>query len=192
MLDIQPEGYDEALALFGPKKVDRAQVRSLNLAARKGRVEASRLIRKKWNIKAGDVNRRLTVAAKARPGQLSTEIVARSRPFSLSYFGAKYYRGTTVQTRKSSRRLKRASGRSGVYVQILRGGAQTHLPHAFMIGLKSGHVGVFERQGKSRLPIREDRTITVASMFQQEQVYDPAVKVAGKVWADEFTRQLTL
>ena len=104
----------------------------------------------------------------------------------------KYYRGTTVQTRKSSRRLKRASGRSGVYVQILRGGAQTHLPHAFMIGLKSGHVGVFERQGKSRLPIREDRTITVASMFQQEQVYDPAVKVAGKVWADEFTRQLTL
>lgn len=192
MLDIQFEGYDEALALFGTKKVDKAQGRSLNLAARKGRTEAGRLIRKRWNIKAKDVNQRLTAAAKAKPGQLSAEIVARSRPFSLSYFGAKYYRGTTVQTRKVGRRLKRASGRSGVYVQIFRGGPQTHLPHSFMTGLSSGHVGVFERIGKARLPIREERTITVASMFQQEQVYDPTVKLIGKVWQDEFVRQLSL
>jgi len=192
MFDIQLEGLDEALALFGPKKVDKAQGRALNLAARKGRVEASRRIRKHWNIKAKDVNQRLKVVAKANPGKLTAEIVARSRPFSLSYFGAKYYRGTTVQTKKSGRRLKRSSGRSGVYVQILRGGPQTHLPDSFMIGLSSGHVGVFNRMGKARLPIREERAITLASMFQQAQVYDPAVKVIGKIWADEFTRQLTL
>ena len=192
MLDIQLEGLDEALALFGTKKIDKAQGRSLNLAVRRGRTEASRLIRRHWNIKARDVNQRLTAVAKARPGRLKAEIVSRSRPFSLSYFGAKYYRGTTVQSRTSGRRLKRASGRSGVYVQIFRGGPQTHLPHAFMIGISSGHVGVFERKGKARLPIREERTITMASMFAQKEVYDPTIKLAGKVWQDEFGRQLTL
>lgn len=192
MLDIQLEGYDEALALFGSKKIDQAQGRALNLAARKGRTFAGQLIRKRWNIKAKDVNRRLTAVAEARPGRLKTEIVARSRPFSLAYFGAKHYRGTTVQTRTIGRRLKRASGRSGVYVQIFRGGPQAHLPHAFMSGLKSGHVGVFERMGKSRLPIRERYTITLASMLGQEEVSDPVFELVGRTWEDEFIRQLSL
>lgn len=195
MLSVRLEGVDKAMRMFDARIVGQAASRSINETVRGVRTAAGKEIRKEWNIKASALVKKLRAKKMARVTDLEGIVEARSASFSLSYFGAKAYSGTMVQTRTMGKRLKRASSRKGVYVQIKRGGGTTHKPKAFMTAVRAGkgggyHIGVFEREGKSRLPIVERKVITVASMFNQEPVQQVAIKTVDDTFPRRFSHHL--
>ena len=56
----------------------------------------------------------------------------------------------------------RGRGR-GVTAKV--GPSRTRYPHAFLAQMRSGHLGVFQRVGRTRLPIRELRGPSIAHVF---------------------------
>lgn len=192
MFDIKLEGYEQALGMFDSKIVDKSAYRALNRAVSSGRTEASKSIRGKWNIQKKDLDSKLTKITAKKTGDQTAVLIAKSRPFSLTYFGAKWYRKRSMTTRQKSTLYKRSTGKSGVYAKVLRGGQTTHMPHSFIQSMRSGHMGVFERLGKKRYPIKERKVITIASMFDQANAMQPTVDKIEQSWSKEFFRQLEL
>ena len=193
MFEIKLKGYDQALAMFDSKVVDKSAYRALNRAVASGRTEASRHIYDKWHIKKCDINRAVKSIKASRSGGITAYINAKSRPLSLTYFGAKQYAPYATITRKGRKSRKtRNRSKRGVYAQILRDGGVTHKPHGFIQTMSSGHVGVFERVGKSRYPIKERKVITIASMFDQSAAMEPTVDKIEETWSKEFFRQLEM
>jgi hypothetical protein len=58
--------------------------------------------------------------------------------------------------------------KTGVRVEIKPGNKKT-IKSAFIARMASGHVGVFQRKGKARLPIKEAFTTRVSSLFLIEE-----------------------
>lgn len=195
MIQIKLEGVEEALRAFDPKHVEKAAALGINDTVRQVRTATSQEIRKTWNVKAGDLAKKIKAVKMARNGDLNAIIEARSESFSLSYFGAKSFQGKLVQTRNMGRKLKRVSRKQGVFVTIKKGEAQTHIPQGFMAAVRAGkgdsyHIGVFERKGKDRLPIVERRVITLASMFAKPEVQKAAAEKVNEVWPRRFQHHL--
>jgi hypothetical protein len=109
--------------------------RVLNRTATGVRTDVSRHIRSILNVRAQDVNKRLSIRRAAR-GEGTADIVIGARGLPLLAFGAR-------QTRK------------GVSVKVLRRGGRKLVRGAFIATMKSGHRGVFVRRGAKALPIDE-------------------------------------
>jgi hypothetical protein len=191
--ELELKGYDRLRNMLDPKNVDKAARMATNTALTRGKAEAARAIYARWNIKKADINRAVS-ALKATAGGRNAMITVKGRPMSLTYFGAKWHRGMSVTTRHRSTLRRRATGRSGVFVDIMRGGDTTHKPHAFIAAMRSGHIGVFERipgskmRGKNKEQIVERKTITMASMFGQPEVMDPTLDRIQESLDNEFPR----
>lgn len=191
--DLELKNYEMFRAMFDPRKVDKAAQMALNSAVTRGKAEAARQLTARWNLKRADVGRATRVIKASKNAGVAT-ITISGRPLSLTYFGAQWFRGQRVTSRKSSSVRKRPTGRSGVFVDILRGEPTTHKPHAFIATMKSGHIGVFERVPGSRMKskdkeqIIERKTITIASMFGQPEIMDPTIDHIGQHLDQEFPR----
>lgn len=198
MITIKVTGIEEALEAFSARNVDLALRQSINRAAQSGKSIASEEIRKVYNVKAGDVSQRIKVSL-ARMDRLAATLDISGRPMSLSYFGAKQIaagrtisKGKDGMLKSAGNARMRAKGpvQQGVMVQVLKG-KPTVLRHAFMAQMKkSGHIGVFRREGKSRLPIYEKYVVTIPTMVENAKVLPSVVKRIQERLAVEFPRQL--
>jgi hypothetical protein len=201
--DVELKGYYELRRKLDPKVIDTAAKIAMNSAAAGGKAEAARQIYQRWNIKKRDINRALKALKTSRAGGHAI-ITVKGRPMSLTYFGAKWHRGMSVMTRHKSTLRRRASGRSGVFVDIMRGGQTTHKPHAFIAAVRTKradihHIGVFERIPGSRMlsnpnkeAIVERKLITMASMFGQRTVMDPTIERVEEILDEEFPRLVSV
>lgn len=173
---VSVTGIDEALRLFDPAVVQSSVTRTLNELGKKSKTIITKAITNKYNIKQKDLaenstgHSRLKMYAAAR-GTDVVSIEASGRSISMAYFGAtqvtRTATGYQMKDRKGSRFQKRTKMSQGVTVEINKGD-KTALRNAFIskvnAGTKGFHTGVFNRYGKSRLPIFEKRVITIASM----------------------------
>lgn len=125
---------------------EKAIVRALNRTVDNVRAEAVRRVRETYTLKAGTVRQQMSVE-KAWGGRLSASVVANGRPIPLYEFAARW----TPRMQGASFAVKR--------------GARKTLADTFIATMKSGHKGVFERQGAKRLPIEEKYSIGVPGMF---------------------------
>lgn len=194
MISVKVEGLKELLAALDPKRASKAAFMALNDAARAGRTVAAREIRSKFNIKTDKLNTELKNVKFASADSLIAVIQAKGRPISLTYYGAKEVRevkgrGVLVQTRKSGKIMKRSRATRGVTVQITRGRITT-LQKSFIATTKSGHIGVFRRLSKSRLPIMDMATVTIATMFGQEKVQAATIKAVKTKWAERLKHHI--
>jgi len=121
----------------------------------------------------------------------SGDVVSRGKPVPLIDF---------VGTRQLAR--------GGVSVQIKRGGERYKLIHAFIATMKSGHVGVFERQGgnfgrpynilknyaalpkKFRLPIDELYSLRITDEYAKPVVLEPVLQHAGDAYQKNVEHEL--
>jgi hypothetical protein len=172
VIDVRSDLRQTALSLSvnAAKVIEAAAVRSLNRAATTVRAEASRRIRDRYNLKVSVIKNDLRLV-RARRGELEAQVIARGAPIPLIQFGAR-------QTR------------AGVSVQVVRSNPRSILRRVFVARMKSGHVGVYERRGKSRLPIDERYTIGVPTMFAQRQIISALRGVAGERFRRELAREL--
>lgn len=82
--------------------------------------------------------------------------------------------------------------KAGVSVGINQGSGRTMIKSAFFATMKSGHRGVFVREGKSRLPIRELFSSTVLDVFNDTGMVPKVMTRGSEVFTSAFNRLLPL
>lgn len=137
------------------------------------KAESSRLVRARKKFKVAKVNQSLPLtfpSAGAPIHRLVWRMDVSGQTMPLSAFPAR-------QTRK------------GVVVQV-NAGSPKLFKSAFLATMKSGHTGVFYRQGAARLPIDEAFSTRISDVFHDEGMI-PAVQArAQSVFASAFARLL--
>lgn len=153
------------LATMPAEVVDQAARRALNRAVDTGKTRMVRAIRQEYALSSELIRDKLRVTAARKGGgfELQATLAARGR------------RGVNVirflersVTLAEGRRRGKAGTQGRLYVQIRRGGPKKALPAGSFVGNKGRTV--FQRLGKSRLPIKALATIDVPSMFNARRL----------------------
>lgn len=71
-------------------------------------------------------------------------------------------------------------------------GKRTLVKGAFLATMKSGHTGIFRREGKARLPIKELFSTRVSDVFRDADMVPALFTKAQTVFSATFTRLLPL
>jgi hypothetical protein len=166
------------IAALQPGPLKRAVVRSLRKAGatalRDMRSEARKRIKARKRIGAKYISRAITLrrASGTDIAGMSWAVNVSGEPVPLVAYP---YRQT----------------KQGVSVEVNRG-KRTLLKGAFVATLKSGHVGIFRRKGKARLPIEELRgSRPVDALLHQGEAQGVADR-GGASFAETFARVLPL
>jgi hypothetical protein len=150
MIDIKVDKQQLA-ALLGkleqaPKALATATSRAINKTLTSTRAEMVRTIRTDYSIKAGDIRKELAIR-QANPNQLVGKVGGESSP------GVPLIRFARTKMVPSTRRTKGGgyTPKSGIPVLIKKATGKKIFKRAFIVQLKSGHVGAFVRAdpGKS-------------------------------------------
>lgn len=203
MFTIKLEGFKEAMEIFDPKKAQQAATSAINKMMDQTRTAGVKKITETYNIKRSDITATGTGKARlsvkrASWSNMTATLSISGRSISLSYFGAKQVAGATVRARlgsaikqgKVSRQMKNAGPvPQGVMVELVRG-RKTFMPHAFLTTMKNGHIGVFNRHGKARLPILEKSMVSVPTMFSSRPVKEEIRRVISEKWPGIFKREI--
>lgn len=121
-----------------------ARSRALNRTIQMTKTEASRVIRQELPaLKKRQVDRYLSVNRASRRNH-EARLICRFKPMPLTYFDP--------QPKRPLHEYKRRKRIKGVSVRVKHG--RKTIPGSFMARMKSGHLGVFRRKGKPRLPIK--------------------------------------
>lgn len=173
IINVEIVGLAEALSELDTAVVRKAARSALSDLVKMAKTEASAGIREKFNVKKRDLDANLKVKLPSY-ANLTGEIRVGGTPIPLMYFGAKEVRdtrrGVLVQDRRAGKIQRKAKGPRGVTYEIEKGERPT-LPKAFIAyHSRFGRLEVFQRKGKSRIPLRTFRSISIASMFSQERV----------------------
>jgi len=138
-LKLELHDFDDQLAKLARPGAPIA--RALNRSINSGRTLATRLIASDLGLKVGDVREFVSVQ-EARADRLEASVQVSARRIPLIKFGAAGPDPHADATQPGFR---------GVTVKM-KGGAG-HYFKAFIARMPSGHVGVFQRRGRRRLPI---------------------------------------
>ncbi len=171
------QGFQEALDTATAETIQdvRAAIRStMNKVVKSAKSLTSAEIYKVYNVPKAILDQRLELFT-ARINNLEAELRVGGKSVSLSYFGARQFRGTRVITRAKVTTRKRASEFQGVEVEVFRG-KRTQLKSAFFQRFKSGHLGILTRTGKGRYPVLVKSAVSIASMFNRVEINDAIVR----------------
>lgn len=171
--------WDRSLTDGFGRDVQRAVLRAVSKAGgdalRGMRAASSRSIRSKKRIRAGRVTRGLPLhfprgareldALEWRMDVLGTPAPVASYPFRAT--------------------------RRGVNVAINKG-ARALIPGAFVATMKSGHVGIFQRRGKARLPIDPLLTTRISDVFADSGMIPDVQARTQERFAASFARLFPL
>jgi hypothetical protein len=127
-----------------PKATRRASVRAMNRAVKSANALMARLIGADMGLKSSDVKHGLRVW-EANVNSPSAGLAAKLKRVPLTTFGAKQFK-------------------AGVRYKLGSRGTRT-LAGGFMATVGGGHVGVFKRVGKTRLPIKQRFGPSIGHVF---------------------------
>ena len=159
----------------GPMKgaLKRALRKAGATALRDMRSEASKRIRERKRIKPSYIRRAMTLERKGGDvADMSWSLKVSGEPVPLVAYPHR-------QTKK------------GVSVEVNRG-KRTLVKSSFKATMASGHKGVFQRTGKSRLPIREIRGSRPVDALLHKGEADAVAARGGKSFEATFQRVLPL
>jgi hypothetical protein len=139
-IDLDEEGYRKVI------------LRSLIKVADQAETLGNRLVRETYNISRSEVDKGIHVTP-ASISNLRVNINVRGRHLPRIMFAPN----------------QKVGRKGGVILRIKKGG-RSLAKNAFITQMGGGHIGVFKRKGKSRLPIGETFTISVAEMFGSNRI----------------------
>ncbi|MFJ2044528.1 phage tail protein [Paenibacillus taichungensis] len=157
------------------KAVKQAVLSSMNRASQRAKTETGRKVRQRYIVKQGEVMQTIRLQ-KATGGNLTAVLVSKGNSIPLINF--------SVSPKK---RLKRAP--KSLKAAVLRGGAKKAIPGAF-VARAGNHVGVFERVGTKRLPIKQIRGPAVPSMINHPEVREHVNDVYGSEMVKRLPHEL--
>ncbi len=194
-MNLKVDGVQQALAVFDPKKVERAARATLNRVAKAGKTAASDLIRNelKINISKADLDRKIDVRP-ARGSSLKAVIEVKGEPIVLSYFGAQ--QGSTFIAKNKggaaafgiAQRLKGKQKTGPVKVTIIKGKTTELNKNTFIARGKGGVAMVFFRLPTGKLLAR--KVYRESSMFGKDIVISKEKERIIEQWNKEWANQI--
>lgn len=153
-----------AFAQLTQKQVKSAAARALNRTAQSMRAEVARAVQAELGgLKIGDIKSRISLdlaSAREDLATMSADLVASGKGIPLVMYQAL---ARNVRTPRGKR--------IGVTVRVK--GERKLVQHAFLVETKGGYVGVFQRTGDSRFPLRQLYSTTIADIFRNQSFLDP-------------------
>lgn len=157
-IDMEHDQLEKAfLMLNGVKNgVPTALYRAMNRSLITAKSETSKEIRKRYNIKAGDVK-----------NKANTKITKASRDTLLS---SVTYSGRVIPLKNFS--VKDAKSRTEMIKVAVKKGPKKPIPHAFVADLGKHGPGVFQRQTSRRNSSKQLYGPSIAHMVEEENVIE--------------------
>ncbi|WP_277220479.1 phage tail protein [Peptoniphilus vaginalis] len=167
MIEVQIEGIE----IFGQlknadKQLEKALYFAKNRALNTVKTELARGVPKRYDTK------QKTIRDRTRVNKNTGEVSVTGSPIRLFKF-----RVTPTSPRKQlvTASVKRAS---------------KSLPNAFVQQMRNGTIGVFERVGKSRYPIRQLYSVSAPQMAGNEEVLEGAMERASIVFDERLSHEI--
>ena len=156
MITVDASALNRAVEMLQgmPKKIDKAQKAAIKKTITGIRRYAAQKVKEDYLIKGKYVTRTLSTRFYENRG----ELWSRGGVNDLRYF-------KTRPTGIPKRRPKK-----GIFAQVRRDSGGGYLPHAFMVGMQSGHVGVFERTSRRAYPIEKRSGPSTPGMLSNPKV----------------------
>lgn len=152
MIELTAEQIKKAQDYLGhiPGAVPRALANAINRAAESARTEAARKAREIYHVKHKDIISTIKIK-KASQDDLTAVVSSSGNLLPLSKF--------RITPRRPQPKRKKP-----VIVRVKRGGGGP-VKNVFVAKMQSGHIGVFARVGKARLPIQEKYGPSIPQML---------------------------
>lgn len=167
MIEVQIEGIEIFDQLQNSdKQLEKALYFAKNRALNTVKTELARGVPKKYDTK------QKTIRDRTRVNKNTGEVSVKGSPIRLFKF-----RVTPTSPRRQlvTASVKRAS---------------KSLPHAFVAQMSNGHIGIFERVGKSRYPIRQLYSVSAPQMAGNEEVLEGAMERASIVFDERLSHEI--
>lgn len=167
MIEVQIEGIEIFDQLKNSdKQLEKALYFAKNRALNTVKTELARGVPKKYDTK------QKTIRDRTRVNKNTGEVSVKGSPIRLFKF-----RVTPTSPRKQlvTASVKRAS---------------KSLPNAFVQQMRNGTIGVFERVGKSRYPIRQLYSVSAPQMAGEEEVLEGAMERASIVFDERLSHEI--
>ena len=167
MIEVQIEGIEIFDQLKNSdKQLEKALYFAKNSALNTVKTELARGVPKRYDTK------QKTIRDRTRVNKNTGEVSVTGSPIRLFKF-----RVTPTSPRKQlvTASVKRAS---------------KSLPNAFVQQMRNGTIGVFERVGKSRYPIRQLYSVSAPQMAGNEEVLEGAMERASIVFDERLSHEI--
>jgi len=182
-VEFDKKQYDDILQkvslLANQKEIDKAINRAAKRAANTAKAETAKQIPKEYTLSAAEVKKTL-FTRNLGGGQVGAVMQISSSPYALPAFQGVSPKGV----------MPPAKG--PVRAQIKKGGG-AELSNAFVTKLKSGHVGVFERETEQRTPIEQLFGPSTPGMFGREEettVNTAVIEKTGEMFQKRVIHEL--
>lgn len=180
-IEISSETMERVQALLAniPKGAERAYSNAINRGLSRVKSAAWRNVKQVYTVQSSALNAATnTSVQKASTGNLA---------------GFVRFAGYKIPLYKFKVSPKQPGSKKLVHAAVKKGGG-TVFESAFIAAMKSGHIGVFEREGKKRLPVSEFMGLSAAQMVGEEtvstQVQEEAQKLVNERLEHEIDRLL--
>ncbi len=177
MIEITAEAMERTQKLLAgiPKGAERAFSNAINRALTHTKSQAFKEVRQVYAVKQSDLNAATaTRIQRAGTGNTVGYVLFSGVKIPLFKFNL------SQNTAKKSKHIKAG----------LMKGSWTAFDHAFIAQMNSGHIGIFERDGKERLPISEIMGLAGAQMMQNVEVEDHLSEDAQKMFEQRVEHEI--
>jgi hypothetical protein len=157
MIELKPEHLDKLMKLLGntPKQIPVVTARAINRASEAAKTQAGKSARDVYVIKHKDVISTIKIN-KAYPNDLSADIRSKGTVTKLMNF--------KVNPKRPQPKRKKP------IIVTVKKGASKSFKNGFVIQMKNGHLNVFTRVSKRRLPLKGHYGPSIPQMLGSESV----------------------
>lgn len=159
MIELKAGHIEKLEEILGnvPKQIPIIATRAINRAAESARTEGSKVVRKTYNIKHGNVLKKIKIK-RARPGDLLADVRTSGRPLSVRNFAVEA--NEPFPTRGKYARVSVKKGSGGIIRKSFIATTRKDQTNEYK--------NVFIRVGKGRFPLRSLHGPSVPQMFGRE------------------------
>lgn len=177
MIEVSAETIERVEALLArvPKGAERALSNAMNRGLSKMKTGAAKKVREVYAVQSSAINEATnTRIQKASTGNLAGYI---------------HFSGYKIPLYKFKVTPKAPGVRKQVTAAVKKGGG-TAFENAFIAQMKSGHIGVFERETSKRFPIEEKMGLAMAQMVGNLNVMSELEKEAQKTVDERIVHEI--
>lgn len=177
MIEISAETIERVETLLAgvPKGAERALSNAMNRGLSKMKTGAAKKVREVYTVQSSAINEATnTRIQKASTGNLAGYI---------------HFSGYKIPLYKFKVTPKAPGIKKQVTAAVKKGGG-TAFENAFIAQMKSGHIGVFERETSKRFPIEEKMGLAMAQMVGNQNVIAELEKEAQETVNTRITHEI--
>ncbi len=177
MIEISAETIERVETLLAgvPKGAERALSNAMNRGLSKMKTGAAKKVREVYTVQSSAINEATnTRIQKASTGNLAGYI---------------HFSGYKIPLYKFKVTPKAPGIKKQVTAAVKKGGG-TAFENAFIAQMKSGHIGVFERETSKRFPIEEKMGLAMAQMVGNQNVIAELEKEAQETVNARITHEI--